>query len=214
MFFSTREEREQHVIELYKQGKTIREIAQDVHMSFGSIGSIIRKLNGEEDNTEEGGEQQKVIHLSKETLAFKLFLDGKNCVEVVIALDIKPEEAETLYIEFLRLSGLDKLVTMYKEAGLNIQILLNLFRIITRRGMNEQDIMNLLNLAKEIPVLKEVYEQLVKDVDDLDHKKCNLIEELSFLQNEESKLRNALKWYESELKVKTKEISDSNLKER
>jgi len=83
-------------------------------MSFGSIGGIIRKLTGENNN--EVGEQPKVIEQSKETQAFKLFLEGKNSVEVVIQLDIKPEEAETLYLEFLRLSGLDKLVMMYKES--------------------------------------------------------------------------------------------------
>ena len=40
----SRTEKEQRVIELYQQGKTIREIAQDVHMSFADIGSIIRKV--------------------------------------------------------------------------------------------------------------------------------------------------------------------------
>ena len=46
-----RKEKEQRVIELYQQGKNIREIAQDVHMSFGNIGAIIRKVTGpEEDN--------------------------------------------------------------------------------------------------------------------------------------------------------------------
>jgi DNA-binding NarL/FixJ family response regulator len=44
MFFNSREEREASVIELYKQGKTKREIAQEVHLSFGNIGAIIRKL--------------------------------------------------------------------------------------------------------------------------------------------------------------------------
>jgi DNA-binding NarL/FixJ family response regulator len=41
MFFSSRTEKEEYVIELYKQGKTVREIAEDVHMSFGSIGGIL-----------------------------------------------------------------------------------------------------------------------------------------------------------------------------
>ena len=99
MLFNSREEREQYVFELYKQGKTIREIAQEVHISFGSIGSIIRKLTGEENNKEGIGEQQKVEQ-SKETQAFKLFYSGKTSVDVVIELDIKPEEAETLYIGF------------------------------------------------------------------------------------------------------------------
>jgi hypothetical protein len=60
------------VIDLYKQGKTFREIAQEVHMSFGSIGAILRKLTGDENNKEGEGEQQKVEQ-SKETQAFKLF---------------------------------------------------------------------------------------------------------------------------------------------
>ena len=35
-------EKEQRVIELYQQGKTIREIAHEVHMSFANIGAIER----------------------------------------------------------------------------------------------------------------------------------------------------------------------------
>ena len=31
MFFDSRTEREEYVVELYKQGKTIKEIAQEVH---------------------------------------------------------------------------------------------------------------------------------------------------------------------------------------
>jgi transcriptional regulator len=36
-------EKEQRVIELYQQGKNIRQIAQEVHMSFADIGAIERK---------------------------------------------------------------------------------------------------------------------------------------------------------------------------
>jgi hypothetical protein len=46
--------------------------------------------------------------------------------------------------------------------------------------MNDQDIINIMEFAKEISYLKDMYKQLFKDVDDLDHKKCKLIEELSF----------------------------------
>ena len=35
MFFGSNAERGQYVIELLKQGKSIREIAEEVHMSFG-----------------------------------------------------------------------------------------------------------------------------------------------------------------------------------
>jgi DNA-binding NarL/FixJ family response regulator len=36
----TRQEREQLVIDLYNQGKTIRDIAKEVRMSFRDIGAI------------------------------------------------------------------------------------------------------------------------------------------------------------------------------
>jgi DNA invertase Pin-like site-specific DNA recombinase len=56
-----RTEKEQRVIELYQQGKTIREIAQGVHMSFGGIGSIIRKVTGPDDD-DNSKEQQDTRH--------------------------------------------------------------------------------------------------------------------------------------------------------
>jgi cytidylate kinase len=46
----SRTEREQRVIELYHQGKKIREIAQEVHMSFADIGAIVRKVKGSDDD--------------------------------------------------------------------------------------------------------------------------------------------------------------------
>ena len=39
----------EQVIELYKQGKTIREIAKIVHMSFGDIGAIINNYIEDEE---------------------------------------------------------------------------------------------------------------------------------------------------------------------
>ncbi len=54
-------EKEKRVIELANQGKTTREIAKAVHISFKDIGKIIRKVTGDEDLTEEEkeGEEDK-----------------------------------------------------------------------------------------------------------------------------------------------------------
>ena len=64
-----RTEKEQRVIELYQQGKNIREIAQEVHMSFGDIGAIERKFKGLQDDDGKSKEQDKipVTTLSKDT---------------------------------------------------------------------------------------------------------------------------------------------------
>ena len=76
----SRTEREQRVIELYQQGKTIREIAHEVHMSFGDIGDIVRKVTGPEDDNN----NIPLATLYKDSQAFALFSDGKKPIEVAI----------------------------------------------------------------------------------------------------------------------------------
>jgi transcriptional regulator len=77
----SRIEKEQRVIDLYQQGKTIREIAQDVHMSFGDIGAIVRKATGP---VEDNNNNIPLTTLSKDSQAFALFSDGKKPIEVAI----------------------------------------------------------------------------------------------------------------------------------
>jgi AraC-like DNA-binding protein len=91
MFFDGREEREHYVIELYKQGRSIRDIAQEVHMSFSDIGAIIRKVTG--DNRPKG----QGVETYKETQAYELFLEGKKPIDVAIALKLGSNEVERFY---------------------------------------------------------------------------------------------------------------------
>ncbi|MDQ4056682.1 MAG: hypothetical protein M3156_04605 [Thermoproteota archaeon] len=93
----TRQERERLVLEFYNQGKTIREIAKEVRMSFRDIGVILNKAAEEkrtegikqQDNTEENRGQEQQLHLSLATQAYKLFSDRKTPLEVAIALNLK-----------------------------------------------------------------------------------------------------------------------------
>ena len=48
-----KKEKEQLVIQLYQDGKTIRDIAHAAHLSFGDIGKIIKRLDGEDESEEE-----------------------------------------------------------------------------------------------------------------------------------------------------------------
>lgn len=63
------------VIELYKQGKTRRQIAEVVHMSFKDIADIINEYTGTDKQT---NKPEK----SKDARAFELFLQGKQSIEV------------------------------------------------------------------------------------------------------------------------------------
>ena len=105
MSIMTRQERERLVLELYNQGKTIREIAKDVRMSFRDIGVILnnaveKKSEGSKEqqhDAEENHEKEEEQHLSLVAQAYKLFSDRKTPLEVAIALNLRESEATKFY---------------------------------------------------------------------------------------------------------------------
>jgi hypothetical protein len=87
-------DKEQLVIKLHKAGKTIRDIAQAVHISFTDIGKIIRKINGQKD------EMLDLENKSKDTQALYLFSNGKTPLEVKFEIDIPTSDVYDLQEEF------------------------------------------------------------------------------------------------------------------
>jgi transposase len=83
------EERKERIIDLYyNQGKTTREIAKIESISIRDI-SAIRK-------EEEEARRQKNKDQEQSSKAYKLFSEGKQPVEVAIALNLREPEATTL----------------------------------------------------------------------------------------------------------------------
>ncbi len=74
-------------------------------MSPGSISSIIKKSNGEEETKP----------VSKDTQARKLFSQGKTPLDVSNELDLGVEEIERIYRDFWKLKGLYEIDTAYEE---------------------------------------------------------------------------------------------------
>ena len=74
------EEKKNLVLQLHKEGKTQREIAQIAHMSVRDISKIIRKI--------EGIPEEKSI----ETQALDLFYQGKKPIEVAVALNLNAQK--------------------------------------------------------------------------------------------------------------------------
>jgi hypothetical protein len=75
-----RSEKQKAVIELPNQGKTVRQIAQFVHVSFGDICFIIRRETGED-------EELNRIRMSKASQALRLLEQGyhhdrKLCIKL------------------------------------------------------------------------------------------------------------------------------------
>jgi hypothetical protein len=85
-----REEREEYVIQLWKAGRTVRQIAELVHMSFRDIGAITNKVKLQAAR-ERGYAAEDTDPKSSESQVFKLFSDGRSPVEVGIRLDLAGE---------------------------------------------------------------------------------------------------------------------------
>jgi transposase len=81
-----RRDKEQLVIKLHQEGKTIREIASAAHLSFSDIGTIIRRADGHDKDSDI--ETKDLKNKSKDTQALYLFSIGKTPLEVAIELDL------------------------------------------------------------------------------------------------------------------------------
>jgi hypothetical protein len=195
--FTSRAEKESRVIELYNEGKTIREIAKEVHMSFGSIGDIIKKVNGVEENKNKSLESQ----------AFQLFLQGKQLVDVAITLDLRADKVEALYREFCRLKGFDDLILAYDEIKHCLPDLLQLYTIMKVHDIDQKDIVNALKYTRELPYIENKYHVLLSQIETLEDKKRISKSELFAVVNEIIKSKDSLRYYQSSLKDKRNKIA-------
>jgi hypothetical protein len=158
------------VIELYKQGKTRRQIAETVHMSFKDIADIINEYTGEDSDSINRPEK------SKDALAFELFLQGKQSVEVAIELDMPADKVEELHVQYWRLSKLDNLEILYHEVEYSLSLLLRLHNILKdKRITKDNDISDLIDLANtRLPTLRNRFEDLLNQLIVLEKEKASM----------------------------------------
>jgi hypothetical protein len=101
-------DKEQLVIKLHQEGKTIRDIASAAHMSFSDIGKIMKRVDGRANDTD-------LRSKTKATQALHMFNNGKKPIEVAIELDISYSEVEELQQEYWALKELYDLAFAYME---------------------------------------------------------------------------------------------------
>jgi hypothetical protein len=170
-------EKEEKVIELHKQGKTIRQIAPIVRMSFRDISKIIkayeRKIRLQAKRKESNqSNQPKKSPIS--TQAFKLFNDGKKLTDVAIDLEIPARKALKLWSQFLRLERMENCYEFYQEHSYDIPILLSINNFMKRNNVFGKDITNVLRQAKDVTNLNQTYSNLKTEINSLEHKRMNL----------------------------------------
>lgn len=94
------------MVKLYEDCKPIREIAHQAHLSFGTIGNIIKRLNGLENNETLPAD---ISNKSKETQALFLFAKGKRPIDVAIELNLPSHRSREYITRILGINNLDEL---------------------------------------------------------------------------------------------------------
>jgi DNA-binding CsgD family transcriptional regulator len=172
----TREEREECVVGLYKDGKTTREIAKLMRMSLRDIGAILKKLKLQAER-ERGGymndDEVDMESKSKEAQAFKLLSEGKSPLDISIKLDIDASRVRAILRDYYELEGMHDLAEIYNDLGDNtlFQIIM-ISQICRAKRMSAQDIRKALELAKlgELERLQLKVEYLYHDANRLEQK--------------------------------------------
>ncbi|MGC2574378.1 MAG: hypothetical protein WA364_22920 [Candidatus Nitrosopolaris sp.] len=180
-----REEKERYVIQLYKEGKTVRKIAELTHMSFRDIGAIIKKVKLETDGERSSLEDDDDIESkSQTTQAIKLFSELKSPIEVAIALDLPADQVRAIYREYWELEGFYRLAQIYEEAKYDLHDLLRLHRIVQALGMEKQDIISAFELIKhnQLQTLQGKAGYLRSKINELEWEQRNSMYHLSNLK--------------------------------
>jgi hypothetical protein len=142
-----KKEKEELVANMYLDGKPIREIVRQAHLSFGTIGKIIRRINGL-DNDEIMSNDMR--GKSKATQAMNLFLHDRRPVEVAIELDLSSTEVENILQEYWVLTNLDGLALVYLEIKDHLDLFLKLFHELEKSKLtNRRDIKMILKYAAD-----------------------------------------------------------------
>ena len=195
-----KKEKEELVAKLYQDGKPIREIARQAHLSFGTIGKIVRRLDGVENNEIISSDMK---NKSKTTQALSLFLQGKRPVEAAIELDLSASEIEDILQEFWVLNQLDELALVYLDIKNYLDLFLRLFHELKNSKLTKQkDIKLVLRYAAfDLPALENRIYTLTNDVINLEDKKRDLIQRLVLWNAQLSDLGRAIEIKNEELKV-------------
>ena len=166
------EERKKRVIDLYfNQHKTYPEIAQIERISPRDIHIIIK---------EEESKQQKDKQYEISSKAYKLFSEGKESVQVAIALNLREPQATKLFMEYCRLRRLHSLNSIYKETNGNLGPFLKLYKqLVKQKGMSIEQVVNVIDTAvNRLPHMESLYIQAKDETQNMQNTRQHMLNDI------------------------------------
>jgi transposase len=202
----TRHQRERLVLDLYNQGKSTREIAEEARMSFKDIGTIIKKARLEKEAEEQQGQK-----LSLSSHAYKLFSKRKTLAQVATTLNLREPEVTKFYIEYCKLAQLDSFYRIYENIKDDIYPFVKLYMLSKVARMDTQHVIRLLTIANsDLPAVEYRYEKLKREEASLQAGNRNSAITFQELSDKISTMRNTLEQYEASCKERRLEIEKLN----
>jgi hypothetical protein len=195
-----KEEEKRRIIDLhFNQGKTIREVSRIMGKSSHDITPVTKEhrmqlaqnyalANGERSDVVQR-EQDRVIPNVK---AYKLFDEGKNPLEVTAELNLPGTQVQQYYVEYLNMTRMYKLVTIYQETQDSMGYFLKLFKLGKEKGVTPEQIMNLIQIADSIHKLEDKLQRLQSEISYISTRKSEGQDELKNLRNEISNTKEKL----------------------
>jgi hypothetical protein len=204
-----KKEKEQLAIKLYQDGQPIREIARQTHLSFGSIGKIIRTINSDDD-----ANSDYCNNKSKDTKALYLLSIGKTPLDVAIELDSPATQVHEIQQEFWSLKELHDLVFVYNEIKYYLPSFVQLFHTLKRNKLlgGERISKFLRYTNQDLPSLENKIQKLTGDVIDLEWKKKQSPDIIEILNSSISELRRTLNSYDMTIGLKKLILADLDAK--
>jgi hypothetical protein len=112
-----------------------------------------------------------ILNQSLKLLRPSSYSEGKNLIDVVIALNLQPDEVQEIYRQFLKLKEMHELVEVYDEMQNYLPSLLELFRLIVHRELDKNDIITVTNAINtgQLQYMKKRIQNMTDAVNWLDN---------------------------------------------
>ena len=185
MYLSVKE-KEKYVLKLREEGKTYRDIAHELLISPREISKILKKANGEMEEKE-----RKKMVLSNTAKALKLYKKGKSPIEVAIKLDLSPQEAQSLYLNYLSLNNHHHFIETFKQFDNDsLQDIINLYHLMKQEGIGKKEIVETSKMINDLPKIKEEYHDISDQLSDLQKQRDFYLSDNKLLINKNFEMNN------------------------
>jgi DNA-binding CsgD family transcriptional regulator len=196
----TVQEKEKYVLQLREAGKTYRDIAHELRMSPREISRVLKKANGEME-----AKERKKIVLSNTAIALQLFKKGKSPTEVAIKLDLSPQEAQSLYYNYLSLNNLYHLVETFKEFDNDsLQDFIDYYDFMKENEITKEQLVNTIKKNKDLSHIKEEYQEISDQLPELQKERYFYISDNKLLISKNCELNNECNSLLSKIESKNK----------